>query len=124
MLWLIQLARRIVGELGSPDLVAEGVRLARQFVEWLTSLNRAVRRVADGAMKNILAHKSRAETAYKFAEAEGVTYALQIVGAARRVVHGLFDPDLIAAYELALAREVFGLLRLEVPGIDTDPEDL
>lgn len=108
-----------IAELDATPLnLTEGRRLAREFASWLkplTKIDRAVDRVADTAPRIFAAHKARAETASKLAEAEGTTYALKIIEIARGIAHELFDPALAETYELALKRELYGPLRLDPP---------
>lgn len=111
----------------SPLSPPEARWLAREFAGWLdplTKIDKAVGRVSDTAPKIFGAHKARAETAAKLAESQGTGYALQIIQIARRVFHEISDPDVIAAYESALQREIFGPLRLEMPPPEMKPKDM
>lgn len=49
---------------------------------------------------------------------------LWLIQLARRIVGELGSPDLVDAYELALARELYGPLRLEPPDPDLEPGNL
>lgn len=111
----------------TPLAPTEAMRLARRFAGWLeplTALDRAVGRVYETATKSVVTHKTRAETSAKLAEAKGIDTAIKIVQIARQIVADLADSDLVAAYEMALAREIYGPLRLEPPAVTTHPMEL
>ncbi len=108
----------------TPDAARLWVRRLAQLAPILTALERITGQVVHVALSSITAHKTRAETAAKLSETEGITIALRVIQVARKIVGTLGTPDLVDAYELALARELYGPLRVEPPDRDRDPEDL
>lgn len=105
-----------------PLTPTEARRLARQFAGWLrplSKIDKAVNRVSDTAPKVFAAHKARAETEAKLAEARGLEAFVTLNQTQRAIIHALTpDRGMIDAYEDALRREIYGPNHLEVPALN------
>lgn len=87
----------------------------------VTRLSALVSQVGDLSTKSVNAHKARAETRARLAEAEGLDVFMRLLAAQRRIVHTLApDDNHKEAYEMALQREIFGPLHLEAPALEIE----
>ncbi len=100
----------------NPSEAMSFVRRFAQLQKPIAKLSGLVHQVSDVAGKGVVASKTRAETKSKLAETEGLGFFLQLLQVQRKIVHGLApDENHIAAYEMALQREIFGPNHLEAP---------